>query len=542
MFLSYANHRSYRLIDNRPIIEDAIIAPSKTGTVLIGDDIDASPENRVLYAKDEPDSVLKLQKRGWVCSMRIPGIIVFVSKFKYGVNKSGTPFYLFYPLLPFLPTMIVASSRKFDTSYHAIVEFNSWLSAKDHPRANLVALIGPVGDMEVEHKAIAARVESPMTRPLLETAVLPSIDYEPTSKFRHEIFNIDPPGCVDIDDIIMLEYPPDNKLTGDRFMIITIGIADLARLVPEGSPLDSYAYQRAYTGYLSDKRISMLPEYIEKAASVLPGEIRGIVSLKLIVNLTKNKVTSSFWTREWIRNAKSYTYESARGAFPDLAGFIGSEDPHVWVEYLMRLYNKDAAEYISKTTGVYAIPFRLENSTAVLSRCEKELPEKYAFLDYHSSIYTTQNTGYAHASSPIRRYADIITQRVLVDVIEGTRVTKTISKKTCEWLNYLQKIVRDASRDSVFYSQIKTGVNVFNGILIQIKPYEYDKLIFKFRFWIPSIRHQVSMVYRYTDGVVFSRDNFYTKKIKLEEECPIYVFWDENKTSNRFQYSLFGST
>ncbi len=107
-----------------------------------------------------------------------------------------------------------------------------------------------------------------------------------------DIFSIDDPDTLDIDDALSIEKLSENRLR------LGIHIAAPASRLPVGSPLETEARHRSTSIYLPELRIPMLPAILsENAFSLMPGEKRNAISFLITLdsefNILEQKIVPS---------------------------------------------------------------------------------------------------------------------------------------------------------------------------------------------------------------------------------------------------------
>jgi hypothetical protein len=367
--------------------------------------------------------------------------IVALKGARQGTTKSGTPLYMGYPLDPMYPPVIVGS-RESDLTQNrfALVLVKGYEEAFRWPRAEFRSWIGTVGDPTAERSALLLMSGSTASPPL---AILPVFDCKPLHTWN--TCNIDPPGCTDIDDVISW------KLDGSTIVEVIISIADVSSFVLPDTPEDSEAACRGQSLYAAGKVVSPMihPLISEKAASLhADGVPRPVVSLHL---------PSKTWSRGFLVNQKSYTYEEAVGnsILKEVFTMCGavSDDPHEWIERAMVLYNVEAAKRI-KGIGILRTQAPPEAAKAMMWKTAAAASgeSSLALLGYSAGLYAKEGTHwalgeevYCHATSPLRRYADLVNQRCLVNILDGKTHSPT-SNILIESLNTRSRIAKRLDR------------------------------------------------------------------------------------------------
>jgi exoribonuclease R len=425
----------------------------------------------------------------------IVGILELASKTKYGMTSRGSPIYLFVPFRKEFPSFVVGCSER-DTSVNrlAIIDFDAW-DTTNLPRGILRKIIGVCGDLEAEKTALL------LTHNPYPSAKQTLLEFEPVNlidrvKCPPTTFNIDPIGCYDIDDVLSL-------VVTDTIIEVWITIADVAEYIQPNSEIDTLASLQAFTAYDNGFAVKpMLPKSAsEDRCSLLPNNERYGVSLILQFKPDDLKTVCSLsWKLSTVFNVKQYDYDTfAEKAAKDgiqvnviasvASGILGYEtnDPHKWIEAFMIKYNIEAAKLLkSVNRGVlrkHSAP-DLEDLETYKSFSKNNVD--LSFLAQRSATYCKpddeltlhyglQAEVYCHATSPLRRYADLLNQRVLKDILLKT---ESYISPDILWLNMRQKELKRYERDLFFLSQLsfyKKGK--VTGIV-------FKKLETKLKIWI----------------------------------------------------------
>lgn len=117
---------------------------------------------------------------------------------------------------------------------------------------------------------------------------------------------IDPVDAKDFDDALSYQVLPNGN------MEIGIHIADVSHFVREGTVLDKEARKRAFSVYLVDRTIPMLPEILSNGAcSLNPNEDRFAFSAIFEIN-EKAEILNRWFGKSIIHSNKRFSYEEAQ--------------------------------------------------------------------------------------------------------------------------------------------------------------------------------------------------------------------------------------
>lgn len=468
----------------------------------------------------------------------IVGTLELTNKSKFGITSRGIPIYLFTPYNKSYPNFIVGCSEK-DVSKNRIglIKFDEWLVSSTFPRGQLQQIIGISGEYEAEKQALICQA-SPWK--------YPKGPYPPKTTeniMRQEItgftFNIDPIGCKDVDDVLTFEEIEKN------IWKVIITISDVATYVEDGGVVDIFASLIGQTLYDNDGKVlrPMLPkEYSEEVCSLIPNRQSYGISLEFIWD--GKEITNKKWFESILKTNKSYTYDEFQNSeskykpiLSAIASYLANdilEDSHKWIEQCMLFYNKEAGKML-KESGMGILRKHSMPNFEKLEKYKKNIPDlqmlayssaEYCLADEIETIhYGLESDNYAHTSSPIRRYADLVNQRVLKILIRNLK-NKYIVPIAIYDINNRAKHNRNFSRDLDFLDAILNKDNIIKGIVID-KTIENDYT--KLKLYIPKWKKIVSSKYKYIDeNIILSKDEKREIDVSMYKELEIKCTFNIN--------------
>jgi exoribonuclease R len=464
----------------------------------------------------------------------IVGTLELTNKSKYGLTSRGVPIYLFTPYNKCYPHFIVGCSEK-DVSKNRIgvIKFDEWTANSTFPRGQLQQVLGVSGDFEAEKQALIYQA-CPWK--------YPKGSYIPQSKeniLRKELkgytFNIDPVGCKDVDDVLTFED------LGNNIWNVTITISDVATYVEDGSVVDIMASLIGQTLYDNNGTVirPMLPkEFSEEVCSLIPGKESYGLSLQFIWD--GKEIRNKEWCESILKTDKSYSYEEFqesespyKSVLAQISSYLAKEevtdssvpegqskgqykildDSHKWIEQCMLFYNKEAGKML-KDSGMGILRKHSAPDFERLQRYKTHIPEleKLAFSsaeyclseEKETNHYGLNSDTYAHASSPIRRYADLLNQRALKLLVRESSERYIVPLAMYD-MNYRAKLNKNFGRDMDFLEAISTGKTTFTGIILGKKMMDEQQV--KVKIYIPLWKRAISTTYKYaSENSVLSRD------------------------------------
>lgn len=414
--------------------------------------------------------------------MNIPGIVNLTSKTIYGFTARKSPIYQFQPFDESIAPFLVGCSYE-DRSHNIIALAKITTQPFEKVRRGFIErIIGRCGDIEPEREALLWRYAPYRWTSSNTPKQIKTPSFEKHTLLDVPTINIDPPGCRDIDDCVSIWKE------GDRTMV-AITIADVYEWIESNPSLIPVASSIGQTFYSNGQAIlPMLPrDMSENLCSLIPGVPR--LGLAIQFEWMGDMIKDMFLRQVVIVNKKSYTYETVKHAkdFPvetlkELASWLGGhdiDDPHEWVEQLMLFYNREAAMLL-KTYEHGVWRGHTEPDYHKLTKFRsfgvgiEFLAQKSAiYTDYASKHWGLGDVPYCHASSPIRRWADVVNQSVLKK--------KTMIPADIDHMNKVCQHAKRYDRDMFFLDAIVVSKS---NELIGCVSIDTDEV--RSRFWVPE--------------------------------------------------------
>lgn len=464
---------------------------------------------------------------------RIAGTLELTSKVRYGLTSRGVPLFRFIPYdKRFGPMAVGCSQRNLFYNIHAIVEPSiSPQRQGELPKANIVQNLGePTDESELKLLLTTYAYDSHKDLHPAKTQPPPLTEQEDTRQrqiLHGTTFHIDPPGCKDVDDSFTLIKISETKWT------IAINIADVSSRVLEGSAIDLEARRRA-TSFYTPGGDAIQPmfakEFSEDKFSLLPGKPKPTLSLCFDVEEGEWLPANIRWLSTLTQTTLSYTYDEADEALGTsrelnaLQKVTRAPDSHVIVERLMILYNQEAGKMLSSAgTGILR---RQKGGAGV----RVQIPGVPEFLFYESAEYCLPTAdsvahealgldAYAYASSPIRRYADIVNQRAIKSALLGKEFPQKAEQQLVDEMNRRQKQAKAFQRDLFFMTTLSkesaAASVAVQGTVISVNPEKR-----KAKVWVPAWKTAIQVKNISAD---------------IKPSSPVSIQWYENRQEARWK-------
>ncbi len=319
--------------------DDLMIQPEMLGTAFHGDEVEAEIIGKNRYGRNE-GKITEITKRA---RTKFVGTLESAKNENNAENaplkNSSSNFFLVADDKRVYVDIFVETGKdeknklieqKAKEGYKAQIEIIDWKGENGHPTGHILEVLGKKGDNNVEMHSIVLEKGFEIGFPdeviaeanALEKSEKPIKEKEISERrdMRNvTTFTIDPVDAKDFDDAISyreLGWNEDHKC---EIIEIGVHIADVSHYVRPGTALDTEAHKRAFSVYLVDRTIPMLPEVLSNdLCSLNPHEDKlAYSSIFEIKKPTNNhhplEIVSKWFGRTVINSDRRFSYEDAQG-------------------------------------------------------------------------------------------------------------------------------------------------------------------------------------------------------------------------------------
>lgn len=297
--------------------DDIEIAPQDVNTALHGDDVEFSllPKQK---GKRQSGEITKIIRRA---KMRFVGTLT---------QTDGTLFLEPDDRRMYVDILIANPPASAREGMKALVELLPWSNPKKPPQGTIIEIIGKKGDHDTEMHSIVLEKGFDTRFPPLVEREAEHIDKHEKIASAEEIARrrdfrdtptctIDPRDAKDFDDALSVKELPDGTFE------IGVHIADVSHYVREGSALDREARNRAFSVYLVDRTIPMLPEVLSNDVCSLNPHVDRLTFSAVFIMHKDGRILDRWFGKTIIHSAKRFTYENAQETLDQGTGVFHKE-------------------------------------------------------------------------------------------------------------------------------------------------------------------------------------------------------------------------
>jgi len=273
--------------------------------------------------------------------------------------------------------------------------------------------------------------------------------------------------------------------------------------------------------------------------------------------LLLNKLAQKLRSERFRNGAINFSSTEVKFVLDETSKPIGvvikeSTESHQLIEEFMLLANRTVAEHVSKIqlnnkslpfpyrihdtpddeklkpfvafAKKFGYQFDMKDESAVAAsfnkllldvkgKPEQHVLEQLGIRTMAKAIYTSENVGhyglgfehYCHFTSPIRRYPDVLSHRVLQDILDKNLKPDKKMEEKCKHCSERERAAMDAERAGNKYKQVEFMQDFvgdeFEGVISGVSP---------FGFWVETVKHKC-------EGLVSVRDLSEYDDFRLDE-------------------------
>ena len=400
-----------------------------------------------------------------------------------------------------IPYEIDVKFNKKHKNKFILFKFDEWNKFDTHPIGVITETIGNVDDIEsiysynLYSKHLNHSIKS-FTKQTFKLCNQPRYNDNITQECKSFVFSIDPHNCHDFDDAISIEF------INNRYCV-SVFIADVVSNIEGHQLWDSFT-ERVSTIYLPNKRLPMIPQqYTSTFCSLNQNKISKSICIKFYfyadgtsddsmnsINLTDIFINKNFEYEE--QSLLDNTYYLKLLHLTQLIEQT-TKDSHELVSFWMVKTNYFVAEFLNKhKQGIF-------RKSTITNDFKNDLFDKNIISSQYVSFDNTEQNDlkiYTHATSPIRRIADLLNQCIIYRIIspssfssEGTNFISKWSSRL-DFINKSMKSIRKVQSDCIlldfFHNKLNIHEQVYKGIILQKKI--NDQFSFTYTIFVKELK------------------------------------------------------
>lgn len=211
--------------------------------------------------------------------------------------------------------ILLSKEEKLAPGEKVFVELLPWNDPAETPRGKVLERLGSKGVHEVEIRSIILEkgIDDTFPKNVEDEAEAIHATYKTEEHLRGRkdfrgvpTFTVDPVDAKDFDDALSFRFLSDGTYE------VGVHIADVSHFVTPASALDLEAKKRAFSAYLVDRTIPMLPEVLSNDLCSLKADIDRLTYSAWFVITKDGVVLSRNFGKSIIHSQKRFTYEEAQ--------------------------------------------------------------------------------------------------------------------------------------------------------------------------------------------------------------------------------------
>ncbi len=294
------------------------------------------------------------------------------------------------------------------------IEMMPWTDQKKDPEGKVIKVLGEKGDNDVEMHSIVLEkgfeidfprdVEAEAEYLEKTEKIIPAEEIAKRKDLRGTLtFTIDPVDAKDFDDAISYKELGNNEIE------IGVHIADVSHYVRIGTALDKEARKRAFSVYLVDRTIPMLPEVLSNdMCSLNPHEDKLAFSAVFVIekpdaNAQAIKIKSRWFGKTIINSDHRFSYESAQECLDKKDGKYFEELDSL--NKIAKIFQKDKFRNGAIDFETTEVKFRLDEKGRPIEVYKKERLDTHKLVEEYMLLANREVAEYIYKATENKKGA-----------------------------------------------------------------------------------------------------------------------------------------